>query len=368
MNIAIGKIGKSCLFDPNKWGAVGGDNEPSLIYLALAKFFPEHTFYMIGKSDIKANRHRIPNNIVDAWLGYKPRVHDYTYPYHNTATIKFDGGIFMSGLSTTMNIPSEKVKPLSMFKNATAPIYNFINNHKLDYMLIAPDPRYIKNGYDLIIPPKYCFSQYSYTHSHKHYTDYRMRDMIQTSFEVEYKCLEKAFMIGGKPHPQNEKTERLNVILNQKGAFDRGPELLKYIQDEPCNVYGKWSVIPDERFKGPVKFIELRRKLLKTKYTIIIPTDKGWVTSKYWEMIHMGVIPFMHPYYDTQNNLDAPRMLRVESAKEFKEKMDYFDSNEDERKEFVQTLQSRLYANDYTGEFLAHVMMDSFRTKVLGWR
>lgn len=352
------------MFDPNKWGAIGGDNEPSLIYLALAKFFPQHNFYMIGRSDIKQNRHRIPSNIIDAWEG-KTKDHDYTYPLMNTAHITFDGGIFMCGLSTKYNIPTSKHKPLMMFQNATAPIYHFINEHKLDYILLAPDPRYIKNGVDLKVPAKYCFSQYSYTHFHEHLIN--SKDVISTPFEVQYEGLEKAFLIGNKPHSPKEKTERLNIILNQKGAMDRGPMLLPYIEGENCKIYGKWTTIPDDRFKGPVKFIALRQRLLSTKYTLMIPTDIGWVTSKFWEMVHMGVVPFMHPSYDKQEHLPYSNKLKVNSPEEFKQAMQEFDDNDAKRRILIDELQSFIMPDDYSGEYLSHKIMNAFLTKAKGW-
>lgn len=368
MNIAIGKIGRSCLFDPNKWGAIGGDNEPSLIFLALAKHLPEHNFYMIGHSDIKQNRQRIPKNIIDAWDG-KTREHDYTYPYINTKHIKFDGGIFMCGLSAKFNIPNKDNKILSMFKTYTAPIYHFINEHNLNYMLLAPDPRYIKNGLDLRVPAKYCFSQFSMTHFHEHYIN--NTDIITSSFEVGYNSLEKAFLIGNKPCENVKKTDRLNIILNQKGTKDRGPILMPFIKDEFCNVYGKWDdwyYDNDPRFKGPVKFIELRQKLVKTKYSFIVPVEEGWVTSKFWEMVHMGVIPFMHPSYDTKCYLPCSNELKVHSPKEFKDIMDFYDEHDDKRQLLIKALQEYIFKDDYSGVYLAYSIINTFYNKVKGWK
>jgi len=369
MNFVIGKIGRSVLFDPNKWGATGGDNEPSLIFLALAKHHPEHTFYMISRSDIAKNRKRIPSNILDAWEGCKEKdvSERYDYPLRMLAPVGIDGGIIFGGLSSTFNIPL-KVKPLSMFVNYTAPLYYYLNATRIPWLMLAPDPRYVKNGQDLFNPPVFCFSQYNYQHKHNHYEGYNFLKLVESTFDVKYCGLEKTYFIGQKPANKGaNKTEDFNVILNQggNGGLDRGPELLKYIGDTECSIYGKWDEIyyeADSRFKGPVNFRELRPKLMKTKYTFIIPTDKGWVTSKYWEMLHMGVIPFMHQYYDQQNHLPAGNFLRVKSPEELWSKIAYLNENDDRRLDLISKLQFDIDYEDYDGSRLANNIMSTMRS------
>lgn len=54
MNIGIGKIGKSVLFKRNKWGLIGGDESPAILFSALANMNKEHNFILIGRSDFNS--------------------------------------------------------------------------------------------------------------------------------------------------------------------------------------------------------------------------------------------------------------------------------------------------------------------------
>lgn len=365
MNIAIGKIGRSVSFDPNKWGPNGGDNEPPMLYLALAKFFPESKFYMVGRSDIKKNRKRIPKNIIDAWDGCvsKDAYDRFDYPYLRTKNIRFNGGILFAGLSTSFNIPTEDKKPLTMFAGYTAPVYHFLNKTKTPWMQLGPDPRYIMNGLDLENPPKYCFSQYNGTIEHTFINRHGNKEII--SIPMGYNGLEKTYLIGMKPAEEVEKTTLFNIILNQggNGGLDRGPELLRYIEGLGCKVWGKWddAYYKDKRFKGPIDFRPLRRKILATKASFMIPTDIGWVTSKYWELVHAGVIPYMHPYYDQQKHLPFNEQLTMYSPEQLKANIEFADGGEKTRLEVVRKLRANIYPGDYTGEILANRVIKNFK-------
>ena len=77
-NIAIAKLSKSIRFDSTKWSPIGGDNEAPFLVYALAKAFPEDTFWIIGKSDYsKVFPNGLLPNIKDIWSseywdGYNP--------------------------------------------------------------------------------------------------------------------------------------------------------------------------------------------------------------------------------------------------------------------------------------------------------
>lgn len=67
-NIAIAKLAKSIRFDPAQWSSVGGVNEAPFLIYALAKTFPEDTFWIIGKSDYsKVFPNGLLPNIKDIW-------------------------------------------------------------------------------------------------------------------------------------------------------------------------------------------------------------------------------------------------------------------------------------------------------------
>ena len=126
------------------------------------------------------------------------------------------------------------------------------------------------------------------------------------------------------------------------------------------NVYGKWSEPwgSDPRFKGPVPFRQLRPIIAKTRYTFIIPTDIGWVTSKYWEMIHLGVIPFLHHYYDQQRHLPVPNYLRVSNPKELDFRINELENDRNLRLVLYASLIKFVDNQDYSGLRLSKNIME----------
>ena len=119
-SVAIGKIGRSVLFDPSKWGAIGGDNEAPIFYENLFHKNPDVTFYLIGVSDYsrldRKERERINKhgNVIDPWEGFNAwrkgwsgderaeRI-DYMTHWMQTAP-KIDAGIFFMGPTATSNV------------------------------------------------------------------------------------------------------------------------------------------------------------------------------------------------------------------------------------------------------------------------
>jgi hypothetical protein len=119
-----------------------------------------------------------------------------------------------------------------------------------------------------------------------------------------------------------QRDTQFMVVLNE-GTPSRYKLLKEWVLDEveDCEIYGKWEhedTEKDPRFKGSMPLEDLQEKLKGVRSTFIIPIKKGWVTSKYIEMIHAGVIPFFHPTYDEQDNLGVPKWLRPKNAAELK--------------------------------------------------
>ena len=81
---------------------------------------------------------------------------------------------------------------------------------------------------------------------------------------------------------------------------------------------------------------------MKHKYTLIIPVMKSWITAKYCEMITCGVIPFLHPYYDSNNELvPKDHFIRVYEPKELWEKIELLENEPLIRIHVVKELQKR---------------------------
>ena len=161
------------------------------------------------------------------------------------------------------------------------------------------------------------------------------------------------------------------VVLNEglNNVPSRYPMLKQYVLDhvEDVDVYGKWvheEALKDPRFKGPKPFSELQKMLPKVKYTFCIPIQKGWVTAKFWEMAHYGIIPFLHPDYDKQDNLKVPDILRVKNSKDLYEKIEFLENNPDEYDKLRAEIDAMIKDDYYTGEHLNKLTND-FLEKVI---
>jgi hypothetical protein len=133
-NIVIGKFGRSILFNENKWAAVGGDNEPAILFKTLAKYNPNINFYFLGKTDYKTGI----SNLINIWNNYKKKTEDdhINWPLEALKDIKIDAGIFMAGPMGQANIPNkikkihnndDIAKVLCMFTNYVGPQIHYLN-------------------------------------------------------------------------------------------------------------------------------------------------------------------------------------------------------------------------------------------------
>lgn len=396
-NIAIGKFGKSMLFDSSKWSSIGGDSEASLIYLTLAKKNPQNTYYIIGKSDWS----RMPieyrsqySNVVDVWSWYdkerwpcKPSnfefnpVVSYVYDILKEKNIEIDYGLIMSGPMSGANSSAQMrhaddkkfYTPLMMFQNYVGPIVFYLNKTNLQWGSISIDIRYFPlKARDLYNRPLFSISQYNKTEDRWHIKSYDDDLTYVTEKEMcFYSGIETNCLIGKKKFDLNsiekEKTQRIAVLANEayeKSKGCRNDLILEYIlnnfpEDKTIAIYGKWSdewYKKDQRFLGPIKIEEIEDFFRKVRYTFLSPGAPHWVTQKFWEMINVGCIPFLSPVYDDQKCIKCPKFLRVNSPKEFKERIDYLDRKPEVRKKILEFLHSMLLDSYYDGSFVCEIV------------
>ena len=152
------------------------------------------------------------------------------------------------------------------------------------------------------------------------------------------------------------------------GGMDRWNPVKEFIVDQniKCDIYGKWDQeIKDEFpewFKGETRIEKKTDELLATKYTFCVPIKKGMVTSKYAEMLHYGIIPFLHPSYDTEFNVFPEKhFIRCSSPEDLKKKIKFLEENPDAYKKLFYNLQNK-YMKDsyYTGEFLDNKIWEAY--------
>lgn len=389
MKIVIGKFGKTIIFDEAKWGAIGGDNEAPTLYLKMAETHPDNTYYLIGKSNFSKMPDEFKqkySNIVDLWEGFDSSKHDFTtWPYNKARSLNltFDFGVMYSGPSSRANIrnflfnkrhPDTKAHPLQMMYKYVSPIVYFLDKYETKYIMLTVDSRYSPfRAEDLCNRPVETLSQFDKKLTASHIpsmTD--MRRYVKTPENLTYDGIETVVLMNSKRFEMDklDKTIKMMIVLNEGGncGLLRGPMLKEYVLDnfEDVDVYGKWSDewMKDPRFKGPKRFAELQEMLSKVKYTFIIPIQKGWVTAKFWEMANYGILPFMHPYYDTQKHIKCPKYLRVNSPRELLIRIKYLEDHPDVYRILLQKVHDLLLDSYYDGSFVMKTIDDAIQRNI----
>lgn len=294
-------------------------------------------------------------------------------------------GFATQGL-TMVNIPSiiPGIKDPTKFTGAldmtliySAPIIHWLNMSKIPWWMVMTDPRYIKNTQkwrDMVNTPKEAIAQYNADIELVHFDTYpepTTGKEISEKFYLKYSGIEKLNLIGEAViPPDNEDRDIKFSIVAMQSAYGkqevdyRLEALKKWILNRPgsedYHIYGKW----DPRFtKGFPQFQgyrtpdEIDAVFKKTRYTLIIPIRPHWVTSKYAEMLRVGVVPFFHPDYDTQYSLlPKDHYVRVKTPQEMFEKIEELEANPKKRIALVKELQFKFLQGVRKGSFLANVI------------
>jgi hypothetical protein len=256
---------------------------------------------------------------------------------------------------------------LDMTKWYTTPIITWLNQEQVPYIEIVNDPRYtIKQPRDLFHMPMRSLGQYDYDYETFAIRDYVDQERITRVVHSEYAGMETAFC-GDYEYAEEVNLNRSTnfmVVLNE-GKPSRYDLLKEWVLNKFDNVevYGKWehgAATVDSRFKGSLHINELQKKLQDVKFTFIIPIKEGWVTSKYIEMIHAGVIPFLHPTYDMQGHLPIPEFLRPKTPEEFFRRMEMIDTHEAHQNLLKELRKAVLKPEYYDGTFINDKIMNAF--------
>ena len=398
MKIAIGKIGKSIKFGPEEKGKgkkamTAGSIDARIIFQTLIKFNPEHTFYLIGRSNYSRLKPEIRNkidphkNVVDVWAKFNDwfdnqddkdeTTESWRFIDHVIKTeSKFDVGIFIAGGVLEYAVQGKTMKEGKHIKTLMAaakyagPLHHFINETKIPYTVLSLDPRcYPKPTKDILVPPKRVLQLMNETMDVEHRVSYEKDDMVVDKGPAVYSGLETLYVVEEEEpsgldsfFDEPVKKERdINMVLwLNEGKPSRYNDLKNFILDsvEDVQVYGVWNekALKDPRIQQ-VAMSELSWQFPRTKYTFCIPIAPGWATGKFWEMIKHGIIPFMHPSYDEQNNIGFPEELRVKDSKELLEKINLYNSNEMLYNELYNKLQDMITPDKKSGKYINDIIM-----------
>lgn len=404
MNIVYGRIGKKLFFDPNQWGLVGGNANSGILLGSLANAYPEHNFYIIGSSDWKKVPDHIKaiynknNNIFDTAdysrtrLPKPEEIYDPAMTYHKdcwqylqTRNIKVDGGIILHGIWSGINIPNlvPKIKKpdefqgmLPMFYSTAAQIVYVLDKAMCPYISLAEDPRQLGVGgaKDLFNKKTVILTQQNIgLKKFKHIKSFEQPGVYTESFiEYKYGHTEKTFFLAeSRPTPEQffkNKNQLMNLFMNGHGTGYTVDGRYKFISEyvfpnfPDTKVYGKWS---DDLLEADPRFIKLRMGNIMdvvkdTKYTVVNSIKPGFITCKPWQMMHLGMIPFLSPDYDKKKLLPLPEILYLSDPQDLKDKIQFLQQTPKAYKALKQQLYELLLPSYYDGTFL----LDYFMTEL----
>lgn len=402
--IGFFKLGKSIKFNENSWTAIGGDCEPKQLITSIAKRNPGIEYWILSPNDlgkvrekekpvksplfgVATNNNTVPKNIKEFHSSMKDRKSlDETTKIIKSLNLDFI--FFYTGPTSTVNIPNYinkkdgtgKVKSLDFFKYYAAPIIKSLNEtkEKIPIIGLLVDNRFIISAkdYHKHNRPTYYLAQNNFQLEEQYYSNPPTRETETIKSTFEYSGIETVFLLDKKRYDVDEMFNRKKeysflMLQNQgkgSGGMDRWGPVRDYIVENniETDIYGKWDSDIKEKypnwFKGERRIETMTDELLKTKYTFCVPIKKGMVTSKYAEMLHYGIIPFLHPSYDTEYNVfPEGHFIRCKSPSDLKNKIEFLEKNPDHYKKLFYNLQSKYIKDEYyTGEFLDNKIWNSY--------
>jgi hypothetical protein len=379
-NILIGRIGLSINFKP----LLDGKSNPRFseivyLYVILALYNPEFKFYLSGPNDL----HRLndeqyntlfPNhNVLSAW----EREHfmgnhgnwdnNKILEYLNRNNVTVDFALIETCGSNKYCVPNfvpkddgSKRKLLVVHTKYMAPYVYTLNKLGCPVYAISDDVRNILlNFCDLYNRERIVFTQMNNeleTVPHiQSETDFTLKpDMIKCL----YSHVERVTLIGLGDDWRNKididrklksdnsthflvisngySTNKINSNHTVKDG--RLPGYKEYVIDnfkntvyENSKIYGKWSDEMYEKYPNNIDptfpFTLLTDNINDARYSLVYSQLKNFMTIKPWEMILLGLIPFIHPNYDEDRLLGLPEYVYVKDAADLKAKIIELDSN-----------------------------------------
>lgn len=402
--IGFFKLGKSIKFNENSWNAIGGDCEPKQLICAIARRNPGVEYWLLSPNDLGKVRSKekpkaaplfgpptetttkVPANIKE----FHSIMNERKSTEETVSKIKslnLDFVFFYTGPTSTVNIEnfinkvdgSGTTKSLDFFKYYAAPIIKSLNEMpKTPIVGLLVDNRFVlaAKDYHGHNRPTYYLAQNNFELDEEYFSNPPTREVAKIHSTFEYSGIETVFLLDKKRYNVDKlfgmkKTNSFMMLQNQgkgSGGMDRWDPVKQYIVENGVNtdIYGKWDDELVEKypnyFKGEMRIESLSDELLKTKYTFCIPIKKGMVTSKYAEMLHYGIIPFLHPSYDTQFNVFPDgHFIRCKSPADLKKKIDFLNENPDQYQKLFYSLQEK-YLKDsyYTGEHVDNKIWEAY--------
>lgn len=391
MNILIGKLGKVVKFK-NLQIATGGDT-CIILFSTMSRMMPEHNFYFFGPNDLdklteEEYNYLFPNkNVFSVYatpraIGYPPGregkrgeellSHEPIVENIRQKGLKFDFALIFVGYVSNhtlcnclekMDGSGEYCLAMNAFKRYAGPYVHALNSLGVPLYTIAEDPRYITiNASELFNRERLVLTQMvdrDVKVKYKYITSYEDHTYIKdTMIPCTYADAEKIFLMGIDKNWRekidiqrklnNTKNPKCIILSNGHGtpALNSGSTVhngrlkgykeyvIDGLKDTPyadTHIYGKWDDPAPQEFPQiqDRKIIDLADEIADAKYSLVYSIVKDFVTIKPYEMIVKGLIPFIHPDYDSKHLLKLPDYVYVKDPKDFANKMVELDANPD---------------------------------------
>lgn len=379
MNIAVGKFGKSVLFNQERWSMKGGDHDmPGLIAVLAAKN-PEINFYLISRNDIERlptgvwDKININKNIFNVWKGETSKEPEIPRLKLKEWGVDIDFGLFWAGPAGTTSLrnktftirtPGKYATPSIMTERYVGPLVDFLNNWGGPYVDIADDVRYFPvRATDLLNKAKFTVGAYDKKNatSMLRFPKYETQERVKVWFDLRNYNL-PTWMFASEPdvrlkEPGN-RTNLLSIYLNGIGTAG-GKNKFKIVRDyiveqfPTATIYGIWPEQDNpDVVKYPGRFVptpmaELNDQMYNTKYTLMIANV--FCSAKFYKHLMHGMIPFFHPDYPTDVYEPVPEFLKVKDVEDFKKRIEYLENNPDEYRKVWNSCQKLLKDEYFEG-------------------
>lgn len=413
-NILVGKIGKTVKFTNNKIETGGGNDV--LFISTLARMHPDWMLWIVGPNELykiegtKAYEEMFPaGNCKSLYDVDKDAWEDRFQPILDN--IKKEGlegnidcAVFFSGMASNVNIPGllkkadgSKYSILNSYLSYVAPYLVVLNETGCPFYCIAEDARYITiNARDLYNRERIIFSQYNgEATAYKHILN---KDDIWTQTPTKHKAIyahiEKIPLFGVSPDWRSNIDierkvnapidRRFFVLSNGCGTSkinhagnnsSRLPVYEKWVHKategteyEGAKVYGSWddNIYKENPWIEKKFIVDMDDEIADCRYSLVYSQVPGFVTAKAYELICLGIIPFIHPDYDPNRLLGLPEFLYVKTPGEMIEKMRRMDENPDGYRKVLNICMDVIKPEWHDGSLVINTVFSNIAND-LGW-
>lgn len=297
MRVGFIEVGRSMNMDPLRDGPVRPDavNLFTALQQHAARNYTNMEFVVAGKNSAQASKKDPPVVECDryvVWLNQHPAV---STPH---AIPKLDG----SGIVT----------PLEYAKNYVAYAWELVNSRPTTF--VCNDPRSCLKARE-VWNPQLVLGAYEMENSRQYFNGF---EHVEVKDIYRYAGVEQIGLddLMDADWRNEDRPIDLLCVANETrpgGPYDRA-KLIREMMPEDGLVVGKWSEKGQQQLGRRVEPVDWKRMpelMRQTKYMLVLPTSgTGWATAKIWECYAAGVVPIVHPRYDSQRwTIPAPGLI-----------------------------------------------------------